>query len=96
MSARHAAINPDDSPRDKVRPILRAARAVFLAHGYGEASMDLVARDAGVSKATLYVYFSGKRELFSAIVLEERDHYVKRLPGARSLRIAWRTTSNGQ
>lgn len=85
-----AAINPDDSPRDKVRPILRAARAIFLRHGYGAASMDQVARDAGVSKATLYVYFSSKRDLFAAIVLEERDHYVK-APEIGSTRALLRT-----
>jgi len=88
MGGRAAAIDPDDSPRDKVRPILRAARAVFMRHGYAAASMDAVARDAGVSKATLYVYFPGKRELFAAIVLEERDRYLTALPGAQSKRAA--------
>lgn len=76
MNARRAAPLPEESPRDKIRPILRAARAVFMEHGYGAASMDEVARVAGVSKATLYVYFAGKRDLFAAIISEERDRYA--------------------
>ena len=92
MNSRRVAINPDDSPRDRVRPILRAAREIFMKHGYGEASMDSVARDAGVSKATLYVYFPSKRDLFAAIILEERDRYAQPTPAGKASRSAPRAT----
>ena len=36
--------------------------------GYEAASMDAVAARAGVSKATIYVHFEGKRALFEAII----------------------------
>ena len=59
----------DDSA--KRRQIIDGARAVFLAQGFDAASMGEIAREAGVSKGTLYVYFKSKEELFEAIV-EER------------------------
>jgi AcrR family transcriptional regulator len=55
----------------KRRQILDGARAVFLAHGFDAASMGEIARAAGVSKGTLYVYFESKEHLFHAIVQEE-------------------------
>ena len=55
----------------KRRQILDGARAVFLAQGFEGASMNDIAKAAGVSKGTLYVYFKDKEELFGAIVLLE-------------------------
>src|ERR1700681_1589822 len=51
--------------------IIKGARRVFLAQGFDAASMGEIARAAGVSKGTLYVYFQSKEELFDAIVGEE-------------------------
>lgn len=56
----------------KRRQILEGARTVFLACGFDAASMNEIARAAGVSKGTLYVYFADKENLFEAIVEEER------------------------
>lgn len=47
-----------------------AARALFLEQGYQHTTMDQVAEKAGVSKATLYAYYPGKRELFAQIVID--------------------------
>lgn len=52
----------------KRRQILDGARQVFLAQGFDAASMGEIARAAGVSKGTLYVYFDSKEELFGALV----------------------------
>src|SRR3982074_3758622 len=60
------ADGPEDSA--KRRQILDGARTVFLAQGFDAASMGEIARAAGVSKGTLYVYFENKEELFEAIV----------------------------
>jgi AcrR family transcriptional regulator len=59
----------DDSA--KRRQIVEGARAVFLARGFDAASMADIAKAAGVSKGTLYVYFKDKDELFTAIVHDE-------------------------
>ena len=55
----------------KRRQIVQGARAIFLAHGFDASSMNDIARAAGVSKGTLYVYFENKEQLFEAIVREE-------------------------
>jgi AcrR family transcriptional regulator len=55
----------------KRRQIIDGACHVFLAQGFDAASMGAIAREAGVSKGTLYVYFKDKEELFEAIVEEQ-------------------------
>ncbi|MCR8548728.1 TetR/AcrR family transcriptional regulator [Salipiger sp. P9] len=48
----------------KFDQVLEGAREVFLRDGFEGASVDDIARAAGVSKATLYSYFPDKRLLF--------------------------------
>jgi TetR/AcrR family transcriptional regulator, mexJK operon transcriptional repressor len=55
----------------KQASILDAAKKSFLARGYGAVSMDAIAREAAVSKATVYAYFASKEELFGAVVAGE-------------------------
>jgi len=62
---------PADEDNAKRRQIIEGARAVFLSHGFDAASMNDIARAAGVSKGTLYVYFKHKEQLFEAIVEQE-------------------------
>jgi AcrR family transcriptional regulator len=57
----------------KRRQILDGARAVFLSQGFDAASMGEIAKAAGVSKGTLYVYFENKEQLFEAIVHQQCD-----------------------
>ncbi|GBQ07377.1 TetR/AcrR family transcriptional regulator [Acetobacter cerevisiae] len=52
----------------KRQQILTGAKAVFAAHGFEGASMSAIAREAGVSKGTLYNYFANKCDLFAAFV----------------------------
>jgi AcrR family transcriptional regulator len=60
-----------DEDSSKRRQILDGARKVFMNLGFDGASMGEIARAAGVSKGTLYVYFADKNRLFEAIVEEE-------------------------
>ena len=60
-----------DEDSSKRRQILDGARKVFMDLGFDGASMGEIARAAGVSKGTLYVYFDDKSRLFEAIVEEE-------------------------
>lgn len=72
------------SPK-KAAQILRGAGAVFARDGYEGASMSRIAQEAGVSKGTLYNYFPGKAELFSAYVerqCEEKLALVFQAPAA--------------
>jgi len=54
----------------KRRQIMDGARETFLDQGFDGASMGEIARRAGVSKGTLYVYFDSKEQLFEAVAHE--------------------------
>jgi AcrR family transcriptional regulator len=60
-----------DEDSSKRRQILLGASKVFMDLGFDGASMGEIARAAGVSKGTLYVYFADKNRLFEAIVEQE-------------------------
>src|SRR6185503_13207697 len=51
--------------------VLAAARCVFLERGYGGASLDAIADEAGFSKGVVYSQFDSKGDLFMAL-LERR------------------------
>ena len=55
----------------KFDQVLEGARTVFMRDGFERASVDDIAREAGVSKATLYAYFPDKRLLFMEIASAE-------------------------
>src|SRR6202023_2903248 len=59
----------------KATLVLRAARRAFLASGFGVVSMDAIAREAGVSKATVYAHFGSKEELFGAVVADAEQRF---------------------
>ncbi|MDC0737560.1 TetR/AcrR family transcriptional regulator [Cognatishimia sp. SS12] len=65
----------------KVDQVLHGAREIFLRDGFEGASVDDIARAAGVSKATLYSYFSDKRQLFQEVVQSECDRMATRIVG---------------
>jgi AcrR family transcriptional regulator len=56
--------------RKEARPaeILDAALACFAEHGFAATRLDAVAKRAGITKGTLYLYFPNKEELFKAVV----------------------------
>lgn len=50
--------------RERRDAIVDAAVTVFAREGFGGAGIDAVAREAGVAKGTVYLYFKSKEELF--------------------------------
>jgi len=60
------------SRRKQARPaeILDAALKVFAQKGFAAARMDDIARQAGVTKGTIYLYFENKEAVFKALVRE--------------------------
>ena len=68
-----SVLEPESHSEDPAKraQILDGAQKVFLAEGYEGASMSLIAREAGVSKGTLYVYFTNKEALFAAFVSDQ-------------------------
>ena len=64
--------------RKDARPqeLLAAALEQFVERGYAATRLEDVARRAGVSKGTLYLYFENKEELFKAVVRESIVHPI--------------------
>jgi AcrR family transcriptional regulator len=60
--------------------ILDAAKAVFAAVGYPDASMDAIAAEAGTTKRTVYNYFPTKEALFRATVGRSAERFLEFLP----------------
>ena len=64
------------SSATKAESILAAAKRTFLESGFGAVSMDAIAREAAVSKATVYAHFAGKEELFGAVIGRECERFL--------------------
>ncbi len=75
MAPDSRALRPVGRPRDqsKREAILDAAWSMFLAHGVEATALDAIARQAHVSRVTLYSHFTDKGTLFSATVEREMD-----------------------
>lgn len=58
----------DSRSARKRKHILDSARSIFAREGFSHAGMEQVARDAGVSTATLYAHFPGKADLFRVVI----------------------------
>jgi TetR/AcrR family transcriptional regulator, mexJK operon transcriptional repressor len=56
--------------------ILDVAEALFLGHGFGATSIEAVAKRAGISKRTFYHRFTGKEQLFEAVVRRLMDRWL--------------------
>ncbi len=57
----------EDKQSERREAILTAAIAVFAEHGYQGATMEQIARRAGVAKGTAYLHFADKADLFYAV-----------------------------
>lgn len=69
------ALQRPGRPKDSVKreEIVAAATLLFMENGYELTSMEAVAREAGVSKLTIYSHFADKSELFKAIIQNRCD-----------------------
>jgi AcrR family transcriptional regulator len=71
----------DDRPRE----ICAAALEVFAEKGFAAARLEEIAKRAGVSKGTLYLYFKDKEDLFRAVV---RDNVSPNIDQVREAMLA--------
>lgn len=60
-------------PEARPHQILEAARRTFTSKGYFGATLDDVAREAGITKGTIYLYYPSKQVLFSEMVRAYAD-----------------------
>ena len=61
----------------KIVLILEAARKRFAHYGIAKTTMNEIAADIGMSKASLYYYFPDKERLFVAVVDKDIDEFVE-------------------
>jgi AcrR family transcriptional regulator len=70
---------PGDEPDLKRTAIIRQARSHFTAEGFAGTKMEIVAREAGVSTATLYAMFAGKSDLFAAVIDDAAEDFTRQM-----------------
>lgn len=70
------APNTVDSARDR---LLDAAEACFGRFGISKTTVEDIAKEASVSRATVYRYFSGRDAVVSGVLLRETERYLERV-----------------
>jgi AcrR family transcriptional regulator len=83
-------------PEERPKQILDAALAVFAERGLAAARIEDIARHAGLSKGTIYLYFPNKEELFREVVrntviafIERGEAWFAEMPDAAEALGAW-------
>jgi len=80
-TARPDRADPSRAPagrksQQRVQDILRAGREVFAEKGYEHATAAEIAQRVGVSEATVFSYFRGKRELCARVIADWYDEII--------------------
>ncbi|MDD5234159.1 MAG: TetR/AcrR family transcriptional regulator [Syntrophales bacterium] len=63
----------------RIKHIQNCAAAVFYKKGYGETTMDEIAKTAELSKAAIYLYFKSKEDLYYSIIEPALSRLARRL-----------------
>lgn len=71
----------EGEPSSKAQTVLRAARTIFLKHGFSASTTDMIQREAAVSKSTVYAHYSTKEALFIAVVEAECRTFADKVRG---------------
>lgn len=92
MTATAKILEPRWERRKDARPgeLAAAALDLFVERGFAATRLDDVAKRAGVSKGTLYLYFDSKEELFKTVI---REGYLAPLAEAEQLLTAFNGTA---
>ncbi len=65
--------------KSKEDSIIKAARQRFAHFGYSKVTMDEIAGDVEMGKASLYYYFPTKENLFQEVILQEQNEFVEEI-----------------
>ncbi len=65
--------------KDTSKKILDSSLIVFSKSGYHDARIDDIAKHAGVAKGTVYLYYSGKKELFISLLNDVATNHLERV-----------------
>ncbi len=72
---------PSAKSDNTIARIMNAATQHFARHGYDGARMDLIAKEAGVNKATIYYHLGGKNKLYTTVLHAVLSDYAKVMAG---------------
>ena len=78
----------------KKEQIIEAARKLFYQFGFKKVSMDEIAREAGVTKKTIYMYFNSKEELLKYFIEEEIEEMRQIVEEVESMNLDFFDTVN--
>jgi AcrR family transcriptional regulator len=84
----HSFAEGRSKPKAKEQEVLDVATDYFLEHGYKGASINAMARSSGISKESIYRYFSSKKQLFEAVIGRELLEYqsgLRRLSAEKTM-----------
>jgi len=65
--------------REKETLILNAAQSRFAVYGLTKVTMDEIAEDVGMGKASLYYYFPTKEDIFRGVIQREQQEFLRRM-----------------
>ena len=63
----------------KEKEIIEAARNRFAHYGFSKVTMEEIAADVEMGKASLYYYFPTKEDLFKSVIQKEQELFVKEI-----------------
>src|ERR1700689_4056784 len=58
--------------------VLEAARRIFARLGYAATNVEDIAKEAGMAKGTVYLYFKSKEEVFAAVLARDLECLVSK------------------
>lgn len=80
-----ATLTSDDRNDPRRRNVLAEARRHFMGQGFAATRVEPIAREAGVSTATLYTFFPSKAALFHAVIEDASDEFARQMDHVRAL-----------
>lgn len=69
----------DTVSKEKEKQIILAAREFFARYGFSKTTMEDIAGEIGMGKASLYYYFPTKESLFQVVISQEMDEFMEKL-----------------
>jgi TetR/AcrR family transcriptional repressor of mexJK operon len=64
---------------EKVNSIIRAAKQRFAHYGFAKVTMEEIAADVDLGKASLYYYFPAKEDLFKDVIRSEQNEFISEI-----------------
>jgi TetR/AcrR family transcriptional regulator len=71
--------NPPELSQEKQTLILNAAQTRFARYGFSKVTMDEIAEDVGMAKASLYYYYPTKEDLFRSVIEREQAEFLRQM-----------------